>query len=1842
MTVVCIPVSASAAGKKTVRYTVLVLDTSNEAGFLDSNWQPLYTARTAIEYVKTASEKFLEDISGVKGKNYVAVVNFQATANILSDFTLDTDSLREKINALQPQDDIRDISDGLVKANTLLNSVTDPNAIKNVVLFTTGLTNNGSSSYTGWYDKNTVGSDWYRINTGVKLYAYANIAIEKSNILKENDVTVYTIGLFQTMDGMPSEGLDIAEFFRITTRDLASSIDTYYEVEDVNKLEFAFTDIANEILDTSSELEPIDVNFGKDGHLIAYYDDSLFAGPASEMDTSLAAISTAFSMSAFNSADPSHGYRNAEEFLKNEVTDFTDISYNSWFATTPTEDSLGVIAGHKTVTLGSDEFTLVAVGVRGGECGSEAGSNFLLGGSGDHAGFNSAAQKVTAFIKDYIASNGITGPVKLWLTGYGRGGAAANIAGALIGSGSGLGTGVECSSDGIYVYCIASPTTTTSAGGYANIHNIIDPNDAATKLAPTGFGLGRYGSDYFLPSGAANYDDNVENTARMLSIYSGIGGVDEYSVSDFRMRTVSIDFDKEGDPSSVNVNVTPDKKDTRSLDTFLDEYVGLISSDIIGSRADYVSGYQSGLEKLYSALGSSGDSKLAGFRSKFASQLLSELSGIAATYDFKNTSGGRMFGSSTAATVTKIAGIFESAAKSTLGSSFDAASVSSSVGKLIAELFGAEPSYFATFLANSSIIAGTHSGAVCYSWLSAVDPVRFTLDEDYGDDDDEPKKTYDGDYRIVYINCDVDVTVTGADGRPVAAIVNEMPMKISQSSFACGVDNRGQKYAVIPSGSGYTLSIRARNDDTVSYSISEFSGSLGKVVRTVNYFNIELKKGQVLKGDIPAYAESDHKSGTGSKSAYKLVSPGGSVIAPDSDLSGSDVKYCTVRAVPSAEGRGIVSGSGRYSFGAFAELSAIPVAGYKFTGWYKGSTLVSKNDTYRFCVTADTDITAMFRPDYTVNVKAVASGKNVKLTWNADSTASGYEVYELFDGEYTLAASTKETEYSVEDLGTTERVFNVKAVYGEGEPEVSEDISVILPGLYIKSGSSIETFSGIDALTKRAASMKSSCEILIGESASTKALTLPSGAGEIRVKTLNSAVLTISGKSLSIPADTTWDAETSVSGLTVKGSAKLSLYVLKDLSVDNINTFAEVFVKNGRTLTVSKKANAIGRLSGTVKLAAGSSMAKVAFGSGELILTENAKRALPKVSVSDIAGTGSDALTVTVVNASGVTTIESGTAILYNEGKSSFADKIKVTNKDTDGDDLEAYAYGKEIKAECPAYLSLYDGTSFENYPSFTSAFATMQKSGNYEIALYDHSVANKFTLPSKFNTLVIDGSGYSLDLMGNTKFSTAFPISLRNITLIAKKDISIAASGNVELTNVYSTKSLSIKGNANSVISTTNVSVPDLSIDKFGTANINGRINIGKSLNVGTLYLDEMGVAALSANSSVTVNDLIGVYGSEIDIAKGNKKGITVKGTIKGKIILTGDAEVGKSQILSIKAKNLNLRKLFNIKGLYPDGSKDEYMLYQKGSKVTLEKTAFKIDSTPFCNWTDALKYIESKNHSTANYIVTLVSDHTEKSLKLPAASKYSSITFRSNGKTLTVKGQINLTRTTTFENIRIAGASSMKDPLGIILKDAEIDCPITTSTRLILSGSNKVKGTVSCKSVSSLEKSTLTIPRNCYLNVSLSGISGKLTLCIAEADGSLAPLPTGTVISQGFVGIYSSHLYIGNPGYYTIKRQNSTKKNQPPMLTLVYSSEPPEETEEEEEGSEDSYAIGEEDTAAGDFARSGRASVNESNTRYLDEVGDELSKEYTDDEVFGFGQIVTEEEAEDIAEDIAENTEA
>ena len=962
MLLCCLPETALAAPPPetgVTRYTVLVLDTSNTARFLQSG-KEIYTAGTAIEYVKTASSRFLTNISNARGTNYVAVVSYQDTASVVSGFSDDYAGLKDRIFGLTASSTTRSIASGLSAADSLLSAIPDERAIKNVVLFTTGMTNTGDYSYTGYFGSNTVGSSWYNIDTNIKLYAYANVAYTQAEALKNKGVSLYTIGLFQTMEDMPDAGKDIAQFFQVTAAALASGNDFFYPVDDTNNLEFTFGEVADDIISPRKQIT-FTYQSGRDYTATCYFKNDYFAESSYVYNPSLATMSLSFAMSAFGSAeggsdDYSNKDKNARKLLLDIGVPEENIDSNDWFSVKPTTDSIGVISGNMPITIDDESYTLIALAVRGGGYEQEWAGNFTIGLSGQHQGFNTAKDQVINYLKRYVAEQNITGPVKIWITGYSRAAATANLVGGALDDGTPISSEITYSPHDIFTYCFETPAGALTAQVknrqvYNNIFNIINSSDPVPYVAPAALGFGRYGVDRYLPS-AESSAKYASQRAKMLAIYGSLSSTGAYVVDNFQMKKLDL-----GVSLSGITMVQDDLKNNYSQGLFLSNYITFLARDFIGSRGTYVSAYQDEVREICSVAFGCTDAQFEILINSFASQAADGWPGLLGSYVWNV--GINPWGTEDDA-FQIVSDWLQNAIEKAGITDYDRTAIDAA-GKNLADLLLAlglnHPNYLTTAIMNIECIGAAHYPELCFAWLASMDS-NYTPGA--------AVEFNNGGYRIIRINCEVDVEVCDENGA-VAAIVNDVPEKVEGSAYLYGIDEDGQKYVVLPVDTEYTVRITAREDGTVSLGINEYSALAGGYVRNVNYFDVGLKKGEQLTEIIPAYSEAEIESSApdGSKAAYTMLGPDGQIIGTSSDLSGAEAagSYFDVEALSSDSDHGVVTGSGPRQYGQFALLEAYPTDDdYQFAGWYdENNTCVSTESSYRFCVTENITLTGVFQ-----------------------------------------------------------------------------------------------------------------------------------------------------------------------------------------------------------------------------------------------------------------------------------------------------------------------------------------------------------------------------------------------------------------------------------------------------------------------------------------------------------------------------------------------------------------------------------------------------------------------------------------------------------------------------------------------------------------------------------------------------------------------------------------------------------------------------------------------------------------------------------------------------------------
>lgn len=291
----------------------------------------------------------------------------------------------------------------------------------------------------------------------------------------------------------------------------------------INKGEWIFTTISSPVLPAHPAIKKSGTfsylsNIIPDAKYQYSYNEEWFSSSAYEYQHELTQMSLRVAMAAFGKSDSNPSEDNIKTLMKELQFDNEDFHYPI-----PTNESIGYAIGSKNIKFKSgEESSLILVAIRGGGYTKEWGGNFWVGSSDTHAGFSFSAQQVSDGLNNYISKYKETfcSDVKIWIVGYSRAAATANLVAARLDDGAIKGIRPE----NVFAFCFECPQNTRalrSSTKYNNIVNIVNPIDFVTKVVMSQWGYGRYGITYFLPSKETtkNYNTLKKN---MLSSYANI------------------------------------------------------------------------------------------------------------------------------------------------------------------------------------------------------------------------------------------------------------------------------------------------------------------------------------------------------------------------------------------------------------------------------------------------------------------------------------------------------------------------------------------------------------------------------------------------------------------------------------------------------------------------------------------------------------------------------------------------------------------------------------------------------------------------------------------------------------------------------------------------------------------------------------------------------------------------------------------------------------------------------------------------------------------------------------------------------------------------------------------------------------------------------------------------------------------------------------------------------------------------------------------------------------------------------------------------------------------------
>ncbi|MDR1029231.1 MAG: VWA domain-containing protein, partial [Clostridiales Family XIII bacterium] len=212
------------------RDVVLVIDTS---GSMSGGWYS--SSDSPMEYAKTAALNFVTKTFDKTSNTRIALVTLNTASTTECGLTKNKPELETAINSLYAHGGTN-IDDALKTADSILAGSAAP--VKAIVLMSDGLPEDGSSY---------VGDDAQYASTEYGAQASYASAVYRTAVPMKTTYDVYTLGFFHSLTDTE------LKLGRQLLTDIASDPKNYYDVVDPDKLDFAFGEIIEEIIE---ETEP--------------------------------------------------------------------------------------------------------------------------------------------------------------------------------------------------------------------------------------------------------------------------------------------------------------------------------------------------------------------------------------------------------------------------------------------------------------------------------------------------------------------------------------------------------------------------------------------------------------------------------------------------------------------------------------------------------------------------------------------------------------------------------------------------------------------------------------------------------------------------------------------------------------------------------------------------------------------------------------------------------------------------------------------------------------------------------------------------------------------------------------------------------------------------------------------------------------------------------------------------------------------------------------------------------------------------------------------------------------------------------------------------------------------------------------------------------------------------------------------------------------------------------------------------------------------------------------------------------------------------------------------------
>ena len=174
----------------------------------------------------------------------------------------------------------------------------------------------------------------------------------------------------------------------------------------------------------------------------------------------------------------------------NDIYSKYEVSLND------TSDTVAYSIAMKKIEIDGKRYNLLICNTRSVSYGAEWASNFNSYNEDGITGFEAAGRAFYDAIKTYIKEYKLGKNTKVWIPGYSRGGAAANVAAGLLNKDIEAGK-YKFEHKDVFSYIYATPLSVLDEEYDSEIHNnifnILNKADIVPRLAPSVWGFKRYG-----------------------------------------------------------------------------------------------------------------------------------------------------------------------------------------------------------------------------------------------------------------------------------------------------------------------------------------------------------------------------------------------------------------------------------------------------------------------------------------------------------------------------------------------------------------------------------------------------------------------------------------------------------------------------------------------------------------------------------------------------------------------------------------------------------------------------------------------------------------------------------------------------------------------------------------------------------------------------------------------------------------------------------------------------------------------------------------------------------------------------------------------------------------------------------------------------------------------------------------------------------------------------------------------------------------------------------------------------------------------------------------------------